>query len=311
MNSQTEKSFVWKELAAVGRYGKMVRDKFIRTDDVGALTDWRRKHNNENVFISVAISPGPCRQFPHISPIYFVVRDDDLEQVRKSTLGACYYLSENLDIPEECIEINYDGDCEIVLLIPPTIFDGQATESMSVINYHLCRQVIKGGVRNIDKDVYQQDYFFRVSNSINTKTSRYAIPLEFKELLYLDSHRITQLASESRAEEFLATPRRIPETVAWFTETDDEIENKRKTQAQLLKLMLETGWQVPPCILYLQRLSLYNNVRLEAYRIIAQLYSWTEASPAQIWHQIQESDRRNPINDYQKVNFYGLTPVAF
>jgi len=301
MNKQTETNYVWKELAAVGRYGKMVRDKFISTADVGALTDWRKKHNNPNVFVSAATFPVPCRQIPYICPIYFVVRDNDLEQVRKSAPGVCYYLSENLSIPQDCIQINYDGDCEIVLLIPPAIFDGQATEVMSVINYHLCRQVIKGGVRNIDMDVYQRDHFFRLSNSINMKTSRYAVTLEFKELLYLDSSRITQLACKPRDEDSLIIPQKIPEVLKWFSEIRSQIENMKKMEAQLLKRMLETGWQVPPCVKRLQKLSLYDNVRLEAYRIMSQFYSWIKASPAQIWHQIQESDRRNPINDYQKM----------
>lgn len=75
----------------------------------------------------------------------------------------------------------------------------------------------------------------------------------------------------------------------------------QKTQTQLLQLMFEFAWQIPPCIKRMQRLSLYDNVRLLAYRVIAQFYSWIKAGPAQIWHQIQDSDRRNPINDYHKL----------
>jgi len=87
-----------------------------------------------------------------------------------------------------------------------------------------------------------------------------------------------------------------------IAEIHAEFEEKLLRQNELQKLMLQKGWEIPPCIRRLQQLCLYDNIRLEAYRVLSQFYSWIGAGPDEIRHLINFMDRRNPIRNYQKTN---------
>jgi len=121
-----------------------------------------------------------------------------------------------------------------------------------------------------------------------------------KELLYLDVNGFIELSKQPKPEDSMILPHRIPEAVEWFNEIYTEFETKLLRQDELQKLMLEKGWEIPPCIRRLQQLCLYDKVRLEAYRVISQFYSWIGAGPDEIRHQIHLVDRRNPIKNYKK-----------
>ena len=45
--------FIWIELAGFLPDGKMIRDQFVRIDDVEAISSWRDKFNNTDVFSSI------------------------------------------------------------------------------------------------------------------------------------------------------------------------------------------------------------------------------------------------------------------
>jgi hypothetical protein len=188
---------------------------------------------------------------------------------------------------------------EMIIIVSPLVFDGRPTPLTPAFNYHLASQFINDGLNNVDIDIYQRDYFIPLPNSI--RDGNYVIPLTVKELLNLDISAIAKLSKHPRAEDSLILPQRIPEAAEWFAEALAEFEKKQHQQQQLRKAMLEKGWEISPCIERMQKLCLYDDVRLEAYRAMAQYYAWAGASPSEIRRRIQESDRRNPIKDYKRL----------
>ncbi|MBW1791655.1 MAG: hypothetical protein JRJ14_05200 [Deltaproteobacteria bacterium] len=117
----------------------------------------------------------------------------------------------------------------------------------------------------------------------------------------MDAKAIIELSKQLKPEDSMITPRKVPEAVEWFAEISSEVQKQYEKQEQLRNMMLRNGWEIPPCLYHLQRLCLYPNVRLEAYRIIAGFYSWIGASSAHIWYEVKNCDQRNPINDFQKL----------
>ena len=194
-----------------------------------------------------------------------------------------------------------DSVAEMVIMIPPVVFRGQPTPFMPALNYRLARQMADDGISNIDIDVYVRDSYVALPNSINSATGRFVIYLTPKELLYMDGTRIAELSKQTRPEDSVIQLSRIPEAVEWFSETHDEFGEKKTRQNQLHELMVRNGWEIPPCIRRWLRLCLYDNVRLEVYRITSQFLSWIGASESEIRFQIHSIDRRNPIKDYQKL----------
>lgn len=302
--------------------------KFVPTDTTEALSAFRTKHGNRDLAVSAWQYNQPDLKAQGTSSLYFYVCACELEENRRSAIEAIYYISENLSIPEDCIEVIYNGGghigaagsaansdgessnnagnanstaAETVILIPPIVFAGQPTLLMPVINYQLARQLVEDVTENIDIDVYHQDYLIRLPNSINSQTGSYVIPLTIKELLYMDAYAIAELSKQPRPEDSLIMPRTVPEAVEWFSSLLKETEKEQERQHQLQNLLFKDGWQTSPCTRRLLWADLDKNNALEACRITSQFYSWLGASSGEIWYRLQQIDRRNRIDDYPRL----------
>ena len=329
------------------RGGKPV---FVNMTVAAVIEAFRNQHSNLDLSISTWSSSTPDPSAPRDYDLRSHITALDVETARISALQAAQYIVENFDIPEECMEITYDGGgagdkddtgrnagnaattdtvdrhspaafspnsggyrssgnakegataAVIIISILPVVFGRQPTMSMPAMNYHLARQMADDGISNLDIDVYQRESFVHLPNSINTATGRFIIPVSMKELLYLDGETIAELAKKPKPEDSEASPQRVPEAVEWFAETLADFEKQQCRQDGLQKVMLDNGWEVPPCLRHLMRLRLYDHNRLEAYRVISQFFSWIKAGPPEIQHLIHTVDRRNALQDYQRIN---------
>lgn len=191
--------------------------------------------------------------------------------------GSYYYTGDsyNLDIGSKPITKASDGtapSAEMIILIALIVFNGQLTSPMPALNYHLALQMTETGIQNLDIDGYSQ-LFIPLPNSIRTATGRYVIPLTMKELLYLSSSCISELTKQQSPEDSMIVPQRMPEAIEWFAEFHGKFV-KKQCQEGLRKLMLEKGWQIPPCIRRLSWADLAKEATLEACRLISRTYSF-------------------------------------
>ncbi len=304
---------------------------FINMADEKAVKMARSQHNNENLHISVCSYNAPDPSALRTYPLYFKIASNSSENFLKAALEICFYISDNFSIPQDCIEVIYTGGgngmdagaagsaansggesgnntgnanstaAETVILIPPIVFAGQPTPLMPAINYELARQLVEDVTENIDIDVYHRDYLIRLPNSINSQTNRYVIPLTFKELLYMAAPAIAELSKQPRPEDSLIMPRTDPEAAEWFARLLEETKKTQEKQHQLQNLLFKDGWQTSPCTRRLLWADLDKNNALEACRILSQFYSWIKAGPDEIWHYLQQIDRRNRIEDYPRL----------
>jgi len=327
MNPEDGMNNLWNELAAIKPYGQMVRGRFVRIGDDEALADWQNQHKNTDILTSTPTYTAPHRQLLCLAPLSFEITGTDLEEIRKNTVSAFLYLTQYLKIPDDCVEViynagvdgnssgdgSYDGyggdnrsDCiynpsKMVLIIPSAVFNCKPTAHMPVINYSLAREMLAAGITLIDIDVYQRDHFLRLPNSINGTNGRYVIPLQIKELMYLDSRSIIELSRQPRAEDSFISPQSVPQATEWFAQELGKAEKEYQRQNQLQKVLLEKGWQIPPCIRRLLWAELDKNNALEMCRLVARFYSFIKASEAEIWQHLHRLDKRHTINDYQRL----------
>jgi len=80
-----------------------------------------------------------------------------------------------------------------------------------------------------------------------------------------------------------------------------DAEKHDKIQTRLRTMLLEKGWQIPPCIRSLLWIDLGRELGLEACRITTQFYSCIKAGEYEIWHHIQKWMQRNSYKNYQKL----------
>jgi len=298
----------------------------LDTGNATAIEALRDRYKNQDLLVSPWYTEHPDFSATRTWPVYFHITAPDVETTRVNALEAIYYITEDFSIPAESIDILYDGGGQagpspdpadhsssvnakggttaaaIIISIPPAVFGGQPTPLMPALNHHLARRMAEDAIKNLDIDVYRHDHLVPLPNSVNTATGRFAIPLGQKELLYLDAKTIAELAQRPKPEDSLVMPRPVPEAIEWYVETLAEFENNRRQQDALRKRLLDAGWQIPPCIRRLMQLCLYDHNRLEAYRVISFYFAWIGANPVEIRHLVYTVDRRNPVNDHQKIN---------
>jgi len=189
----------------------------------------------------------------------------------------------------------------MMISVPSLVFGGHPTPLMPAFNYHLARQMAKDHSQ-VDIDVYERNHCAPLPNSVNSATGRFVTPLTAKELQNLDANGIDELSKQPMAEDSLIMPHQNPEAMEWFTEAIAEFGTEQRQQNGLRKLMLQRGWEVPPCIRRWQGLRLCDKTRLEVYRVLCQFYAWIGASHSQIQYIVNAVDRRNPIGDSNKLN---------
>ena len=70
------------------------------------------------------------------------------------------------------------------------------------------------------------------------------------------------------------------------------MEKHDKKQTRLQAMLLEQGWQIPPCVRCLLWIDLDREIGLEACRITTQYYSFIKAGEYEIRHHIQTWTRK-------------------
>jgi len=297
MNAESKNNAKYMILKAF-KDGKSI---FLDVADEEAVETFRNEHENKDLFVSTCLYSAPDPSAERTYPLYFYLASNNLEKTCVSTLEAYYYISENFNNPEDCLEPCYDGDATMLIIVPPVVFDSWPTPFMPAVNYHLCHQLIKDGIQHLDQDSYEKNHFLPLPNSINSDTGRFIIPLAIKELMYLDARSIIELSKQPKPENSFISPQSVPQAAEWFAKQHEKAEKEHHQQNQLQKILFEKGWQISPCIRRLLWAELDKNSSLEACRLVARFYSFIKAGEAEIWQHLHRLDKRHGINDYQRL----------
>ncbi len=297
---------------------------FVDMEDVAALETARTTLGGRDLRLSALYYEEPDPSSPCRGCLYFRTRSCSIDQVRRTGLGICQYVSEHLLVPEACLDMSLDvgdGDehvarshpsgrhaghdtpapAEIVIAISPDVFDPPPTTLTPVINYDLARQM-RGKRIDVDVDVYaRQQQFLPLAGSINSATGRYVTPVSTKDLMYLDVNGLLGLSSQSPADDSYAAARYVPTAATWFAEICRREEMRQKWQTYLRQILQREGWQISPCVRKFFWAELSEDEALEAFRILAQFYRFVNAADTETWHHLSRLERRHGIADRRQL----------
>jgi len=288
---------------------------FVDLNDTAALEQLCNYCDNTDTFISACSYRQTNESSECYYPLYIVLNGNSINDIRGSAIEAIYWLAEQTGTGPEQMDIYYSGtspnnkmeivadssaQCtEITIYIHHSIFGAVSTQQVPMICFNLARQMTRDNIKNIAIDVYERNHYLRLPNSKISSLGCYMMPLQLKELTFLNDTSLSELSKQPRPADSYAVIQPNPQAQDWLSIQNSLIEEEIKRQNRLLESILKTGWQIPPCINRLLNLYLYDNVRLEAYRISCAYLAWIKASAEQIFNTIQAMDIRNPVNDYQ------------
>ncbi len=135
----------------------------------------------------------------HISDaLVFDFDGEDLEAVRDETYKFVMYLYHTFDIPFEYLRIAFSGSKGFHITIPISAIceDPQPKEDFYKI-YKGIAEDLAGEFKFVDFSIYESKRLFRLTNTINSKSGLYKIPLVYDEL-EMSIDEIKELAKKPR-----------------------------------------------------------------------------------------------------------------
>jgi len=298
-------NFSFIELAGFLPDGRMLRDKFVRFDDTEAISKWRDKFGNIDVFTSICRYAKPEAQSQYIVPLFFDIDSlDNLNAARENALILCELIMARLQIDSNLIQICFSGYKGFHVTVPCEIFNSIPSKFAIELNKRIALEAQTQGVPLVDTSVYTSRRLWRLINSINSKSGLHKIPLTHKELLHLSIGNILKLAQKPRIEDDFCITAVNPQAALWYKTTLSCMANfkgkpvRRKTT---FAPNFKHGWQVPRCIKNIRQTTLPDGIRHNAYLSLARFYSWINMHPNEVCEQLFELDQKNPIHDPDSI----------
>ncbi len=264
--------------------GGVVNNHFRRNIFVSLnqVNEKRFIFNNTDVYATIWFYNNSKNFQDSTAPLYFdidVSLFDNIElnvmRSQQEALSLCNALSSEFFIPKEFIRIRFSGNKGFHILVSQDIFNTSPDHELfywkSIGKYF-------GKYYNIDTSIYERRRLFRFTNSINSKSGLYKIPLTYNELKNKSAKEILDLAKKEREieEEPVFFIKQAKESLLNFIENISEKEIKK--------------FKKPPCIESLEKgvgsgernvgaftLAIYyKNTGLKKEDVTQKLWYWNE-----------------------------------
>jgi len=124
------------------------------------------------------------------------IDNDDLNYSLKTCRDFIKYIECSYDVPIKSLNIYFSGSKGFHIEIPISLFG--KVEPASDLPYRIKDVVRSFGFDDIDQRIYKANSLLRIPNSINSKTTRYKIPITHKEITNLTLNQILDLSGQPR-----------------------------------------------------------------------------------------------------------------
>lgn len=293
-------SYGYIELAALLPNGKMVRGHYVRKEDFAAISAWRERYNNTDVFSSVGFYEEPDNNSACILPMHFDIDcPDDLEAARRSTLTLGEMLVDRIRLLQDNLDIAFSGHKGFHISVAAEIFRAFHSPYTLGLYRRMARRARDAGVCHIDESIYTRKRIWRLALSRHSKSGLFKIPLSYEELRDIGIDGIKALAANPRPEDSLARHQVCEEAAEWYRRAlavSAKLDGGSRGQVSTTRRFRD-GWRMPPCIKAIQEATLPDGMRHQAYLSLARFYRFIAMHPSEVQERIEALDRRNPIRD--------------
>ena len=299
VGASPEQRCVYVELAARTPNGRMIRNQFVRRDDVAAIAQWRAQYANRDVYTSICRFDRAGRSQHYMVDCFVDIDAKDLGVARKEALRVCALLEQRLDIPPSAIDLAFSGAKGFHLLVPREVFGQPVSPRCLYIWSLLARRLSKECAAHIDLGVYQASRLWRLANSINSKSGLHKVPLEYEELRDLGIDHVLEVARCPREESALNQSQESPKAVRWFHEVSERLATRgvRPLSPTEATGGRDRGWRTPPCVRRVEQTVLPDGCRHSVYFALACFYASTGMAKIEAVERLRAIDDGHPIRD--------------
>lgn len=299
-NSKEMHNYCWVQLAACARDGKMIRNGYVRLDDIDAINRWRREYNNTGVLRSICVYAKPNHRARYVAPMFFCVRPQgDFAEARNTTIELEELLLSNMNAPDRSVEIYLTGDGTFELVMSHEVFQPLYSPHIFTLNREFAELMKPGGLKLIDTSVYTETHLWQFPNSRISGTSPYKIPIAHEELYDAEKDQLIEMARYPRSVDNYAQIQ-SDEFVDWhYREWIQELEDK----SVMCSICDGIGGAIPasqrpaPCIKAVEASELSDGTRHRMYLLLARYFAYLNMHYDQIVQRLMIIDASHPIRD--------------
>ncbi|OHB49689.1 MAG: hypothetical protein A2Y10_05905 [Planctomycetes bacterium GWF2_41_51] len=302
--TQDNKSYKWNEYAALLPNGKMIRGQFIHSENIQVIENFRKQFNNTDIFYGISQHLEPSFDSEFIISMFFDIDSkDNLSAAKESAICLCEMIMDRIKLTENQIEIFFSGNKGFHVIVPCEVFSAFYSPHILPMYKKMAKKAEQSGAKFIDQAVYTNKRIFRLSNSINSKSNLYKIPLTFEELRDIDVSGILEISKSPRPEESFCNSKPSATAIHWYREAIKCMKNKNNQFSSIKKLNIKFkhGWRIPPCIKEIEKTILPDGIRHDTYLLLARYYSYLNMHYYEIVERLGNIDNRNPIRDLDSI----------
>ena len=310
------------------------RNHFIISDENFNTKEkeWITKHNEIDVYrCSYAYETKDIESCKIISDLYLDF-DGDIsseENYKKLILQIrlCYQLLKNyLFLEDKEIHIYFSGAKGFHIIIPHKVLGIEKKETLNV-DFKTFAQWLKkqSGASIIDLGIYDRKRLLRITNTINSKTGLYKVPISIEDLYNFSLQDILNYAKEKHTEKDIILEKNNKASNAYKKITKPTIKVKTKEgfiiplepkellpcAVELLKNGAKQGTRNNSCVVLASSLLQSGESREEAYKILEE---WNQLNDPPLNEQelkvtfnsaymMLQSGKRYGCNTYKDLNY--------
>lgn len=240
------------------REGVFRRNYYIRKDEevMEKIESFVENYNNQDVYYSLfSSSTEDVDNSLLYAPFYLdldinIECEEDFEKVRKDTIISISFLSSQLKIPEEMIKIFFSGSKGFHVIIDPVILGIEPDKDLNEKFKEVAVVINKNTpYKSVDTRIYDKKRLFRFSNSINSKTDLYKVPMTLDILRSITLSELEEYASEPKEMDIFEEPRLIEEAKKGFSKILMSQKLAKSKKKKVVPVELPTSRRkVLPCV---------------------------------------------------------------
>ena len=182
------------------------RSDYIKIHDLQKYHCFIDKFDNTDVYYSIFnyCDNEDIENCPLYGPLYFdidndIQNEDIYKKVKRDTLLIIEYLHQDLKVPYKYIDVYFSGSKGFHVMVSPEVFGALPDEDLNWvykgIAYYANENTIE---RPLDFQIYDRKRLIRITNSINSKTGLYKVPITIEELRKSSLEAMKSMAQEPR-----------------------------------------------------------------------------------------------------------------
>lgn len=170
------------------------------------MPDIRKRFNNTDVYATVFSYDNEDQNKANLfGPLYLdldleIENEEDYFILKKDLISIVTYLEQNYGIPYNYIKFYFTGKKGFHLIISTQIFDISPNDKLNIYYKAIAKELNLCTMTNlIDTKIYDKKRLFRLSNSINSKSGLYKVPINYEQIISFSFAEMKEYASSPKS----------------------------------------------------------------------------------------------------------------